>query len=191
MIARRKHLMLLSNVLPRGYLRMDGYSFNGGTYFDTGELSTEDMKIEMEFTINTVTDQAFFGSRLRLKVRNYSFFVKDGVFYCSANTNQISTDIPAEAGSYSVVYTPRDALINGVKIDYSNNSFVGSLNTVYVGGCHQMMEAYEPAVFVLHGFKFYKGDALLHNYIPCVRLEDGCTGLFDSVENCFKEPSVI
>lgn len=188
MIARRKQLLLSGKVLPRGYLGINGYEFNGGTYFDTGELPTEDMRIEADFTTEAVTLQTFFGSRIGLNVRNYSFAVREGVFYCASNTSLLSTGVPAEQGRYNVVYTVYGATLNGTEYRHPETDFVANTSTVYIGACHQRLITFDLAQYLLHSFRYYKGNVLLHDYIPCVRIEDGCTGLYDGVNKCFIEP---
>lgn len=190
MIARRKSLLEAERALPVGYLSTYGFCFDGNLYFNTGERPSEDMRIEAELTTPYAEEQTYFGSRQRASSRNYSFSVKDGVFHTASNTSVFSTGIPVMPGRYRVVYTVKGTELNGIRTDHSDEAFTASIYTIYIGACRQMNQTCQYAQFVLHRFKYYKGDALIHDYVPCVRSEDGCTGLYDNVEMVFIEPSL-
>lgn len=176
-------------------------SYNSGQYINTGLKGKETTGFEIEFnTSSSLTSSDGWGSVLgiadtysgstatnRLEYGTWTGYYSSGYFYFGKQIN----DNQAVAGGITRNTILTAKLKNGVftsptgaTTQISTSSFTSSRNIVlFARNFNYNVEGY--ITMKLYSCKFYDGDTLIRDYVPCYRKSDSVIGLYDLVNNQF------
>ena len=188
---------IVNSSIPNGYTRVDYIQSNGTEYIDTNVIPTSNTKINLDFeyigsTYNGWT--AIYGER---GATNTTYFA----LYINSSTLKITVNYAGlDAGSTSQTTISKNTrynvkndggqfyLDNVLKTDQStSNTLVTSTNSMYLFDMHLATGLPQARNIQarIYQCKFYEGDTLIRDYIPCFRNSDNVVGLYDLVNNVF------
>ena len=178
--------------IPAGYVELPyvcNWSEDGGdaTYLDTGYTPTgSDFGFYMDFVLQSEINGSaprFMGSAKSTSTGGIvlsTWQEKPGgqLKFCSAETvdPHLKTGQRMQIELKNHVYTTSggfSATLDGAEA----GNFYGS---VYVGTIHAK-EMKRCALFTLYRYKIYKGDEVLHDFVPVVEKATGTVGVYDVV----------
>ena len=176
--------IIAAQELPPQYKKVDSiWSYRYGGQIDTGVAGADDLKIQAVYMID------FFAS--------YS-----GLFgnYISETTNcwrlitsvKIGDDIKnrkitAVFDYVSVTFITDDNTYTGSTLGKpvgdSNTTNIGIGNARYVPNSGY----YESDIVTWYGFRIWKNNVLIRDYVPCVRMSDSKAGFYEKVNRTFNQ----
>ena len=187
--------------LPIGYTQVDYIESSGTQYIDTGINPISSTKIDIDFAYVGTSSLAIwiplFGARSIINNIHEYYAV-----FINQNTLKLTTNYSSnDAGDNSTVYVEVNKkynLKNNQGSFYINDileSSISASNTLSNNTTHSvylfdLQEASGNRMdrgtkMKLYSCKFYDGDTLIRNYIPCYRNSDNEVGLYDLVNNVF------
>lgn len=202
-----RRLIIAAQDLPPQYKKVDSiWSYRYGGQIDTGVAGADDLKIQAVFMID------FFASYIGLFGNYFSETTNCWrlITMGSDNGSMIGTTNHKTSGGGASV-----AISGGYKnrkikatLDYETVSFdadgitntgstagkpLGDSNTTNIGIGNAKFapaSAYnESNIVTWYGFRIWKDDTLIRDYVPCIRMSDMKAGFYDKVNHTFN-PSV-
>ena len=178
-----------------------GYARGGESsklFVDTGFVPNGNTKVEVDFSMMTVTEKArVFGVTasgglcidFRVDDKGESFYYN----FCDKNANNGKT-IPVKIDGERRVFAIDGKTSTATLRRYveEENEFEGTINTshalaalksILVFGASSGSDPLRPADVKIHGFKIWDDGTLVRSYTP--RMIDGVVGLWDSVNGKF------
>lgn len=174
--------------LPPGYTAIEYIQSGNGQYINTGILSGDIYKVEMDVEPMTTSNGCFFGTSAKI--------VYQKKFSCEKSSTKVIFKLPGNYGSAEYTIN-KDTSNRRIKIiaDYNNGRFtVDGETQEFTGGWYvlgyNMCLLYAPAANSgasvipalnarLYSCKIYnKNDELLGDFIPCINSE-GIPGVYN------------
>ena len=189
-----------SSKLPSEYQQVGYIESTGTQYIDTGIIPISSTRIDIDFAyvglassfswipifgarsvVNNVQEQyAVFINKINLKLTiNYGFndVADNSNVYIEANKKY---NVKNNQGSFYI----NDILESSISV--SNTLSNNTIYPVYLFDlCNYGGRLNRGTKMKLYSCKFYDGDTLMRNYIPCYRKSDNEIGLYDTVNNVF------
>ena len=170
-------------LLPDSYQELEYIQSNSTQYIDPNILITSDIGFEITASIPTDIHGALLGNYLP---GNYFFFVYG---YDNGNT----TFFPSKTASTVAMSVPRNtqttfSFKNGVLDDGTTQITVPTYATAEIGQPIYIFSGRHNNWFTsykLYNCKFYNGNTVIRNLIPCYKKLDGQEGLYDLISNTF------
>ena len=190
LISTQKPISALEQRLPREYQEVEYIESSGTQYIDTGLQLTSNYSVELDYQITSIPKlnerRGLFGALDAGGVARYGSLVspttrKFEYGYGKGNT-YYQTEIPTTnryllKQAKNEVYVDND-LIYTFPVDtftMQSNAYLGSFN--YTN--------YTPMLAKYYSAKFWDGDLLVRDFVPCVRKADGKPGMYDMVTKQF------
>lgn len=182
---------------------LDGYHFNGSTYFNTGVLLSSNDNIECIFscTNDAGGTMALFGTRIASNSQNIGFLLNTGAAYTTryANRNTYSTYWAnfdyhlAENATYKIVTNGKTASLyeNDVFIhtysDPTSSRYAGSGYPLFVGAFNTSGDPSYYGLFVgdIYSLKVFNNDRDIANFVPVAN------GMRDTIGGNIISPIII
>ena len=183
--------------LPEDYQEVDYLESTGTQRLNTTYIPKTNTSMELDLSFSGTYASSGGNTFLASAEGEYTFSFNFG-----ANTTQYNTIFPWINKTYSSGASPKSFVItdsirtNRSTLKYSNGTVtygsvskatdkksVNHTTPVYLfGNKSTNFSRYNMKVYRL---KFYEGDILVADYVPCYRISDGKTGLFDIVGRYF------
>lgn len=186
--------------LPKEYQQIEYIESTGTQYIDTGINPLSSTRIDINFAyVDTSTYAGWvpiFGARSIIdNVREYyGVFINNSTLKLTTNYSSI------DVGDNSTVYIEANKkynLKNNQGLFYINDILESSISVSNTLSNNTRFPVYlfdlnfhgsrmdRETKMKLYSCKFYDGDTLIRNYIPCYRKSDNEIGLYDTVNNVF------
>lgn len=201
-----------SQALPYGYVRYDYIEKYTGTVRNTYPLirikeypTIYEKGIDITFGYSSLAGStiALLGARNRSSSvsdnsRSFAFYTdKSGVFMHLYGSQTTITSSGVTASNNLIQYRPNGSgavvTVNGVDVTVTGSyssalSLLGlgvSANPVIYTDDSQATIASITGGARVGNIKIYDGDALIGNYVPCLRISDNVIGMYDTVDKAF------
>lgn len=181
--------------LPQAYQLLDYIEGTGSQYISTGTHSDGSRTVTAEIAFTDVTSgatQILVGGRpLNSGVgMGYIALRNNHLAYLTGGTWKESSFTPVLNQKYTVsCYQgdggPQSMSVNGTNILSSSEHAYGNTKTNYLFAFNNQDSAQNYMKAKLYSCKIYEGSSLVRNFVPCLRLSDNKTGMFDRVSNTF------
>ena len=197
--------IIAAQELPPQYKKVDSiWSYRYGGQIDTGVAGADDLKIQAVFMID------FFGSYIGLFGNYVSETTNcwrlittgsdDGSMIGTTNhkTSGGGASVAISGGyknrkikatlDYETVSFDADGITNtgstaGKPLGDSNTTNIGIGNARYVPNSGY----YESDIVTWYGFRIWKNNVLIRDYVPCVRMSDSKAGFYEKVNRTFNQ----
>lgn len=182
-------LIQITSNIPTGYKIYEYIESNGSQYINTAYIPNINTQLDLDFEISNLSGRSILGCRVSSSSIFFAMWIMNG-YYIRADyvntTQNLTTDIPTNTRMHC---------------GFSNNyAYYGQYNTNF---SFSNMNSNQPcAIFSVrtgnnydsnnaHG-KIYRctiseNNILLHDFKPASRISDGKTGLYDFIDNIFRE----
>lgn len=171
-------------VLPDEYQRVEYIQSTGGQYIDTGVICSQDMSCEIENTFDKLINKQLFG--VYQDPRRTHYGIVNAEIYMPTVENDFTTEhifnIDNNYHTFflsSSIYKYDDITIATGEFQFANDL------TFYLFARNNNGVVDDRCASKLTKAKFWYGDKLIRDFIPCYRKSDGVIGLYDLVEDKF------
>lgn len=195
-----------NHLLPDMYQELEYIENTGTQFIDTGVVPSSDLKTDIVYMdLNTSGSNYVLGSRtgangslIHYGIGGSDTTSKISVYY----NNDLDTEFSSVRTSNNLYHITLDMehdTSNGYRMnatlnDLTNNTsenistpykeeLTGELPNIYVFSLTNENQTHNG--MRLYSLKFYKGEELIRNFIPCYRKNDGVIGLYDMVTQEF------
>lgn len=176
--------------LQSAYTKLEYIESTGTQYIDTGLKPTQNTGFEVDFITYDAIDKTGFGSlfgarensnKRELLLSSYGGFGGKGLlrFGFKSHDALIESGVRLSATLRNGMYS--NSL--GGELDVTSSEFTSPVNLLLFA-CNHNGNIMEYGKVRLYSLKFYDGNTLIRDYIPC-RNADREIGLWDKVENKF------
>lgn len=177
-----------------GYVFLEYIQSSGTQYIDTGITINEDSKVDILYSMTSITSKPEmpFGTRLMGAVSD----AKSGIFRThGSDTNRVAfgngagtnNDIQGYNSSntdYNLVVDKNGAVINGTTVATFPTSSITNTFPMYIFACNTSDTASFLASMKLYSFKLYDNNTLVRNMIPAKNASN-VVGMYDLVSGQF------
>lgn len=182
--------------IPTIYQEVEYVESDGAAYIDSGIECTSDLAVEFKFYAGTDVNASLCGG---IDTRNPQVNFRHHASPYSKNRYWIQNDninvSSVYAGTTFDILNPHvweiDPISGKAKLDANTSTFtplVSGLTTTKNYGIFARIAdtgAIQSRVSSIYYFKFYRNSALIGDFIPCYRKEDGVIGMYDTVTKSF------
>ena len=177
-----------SNLKFAPFIQLDHITSHSNEYIDTGVLLTNNIKLEMEFSFNSVSGCPYGTQTSNYNVQSFQLVPYSGSLYYMMTLNQGTTTYPTlytnkryhVEHKYGIqkLYDTADSstlLINETK----GSGTFSSSKSIYLFAKNSNSGVSSKSSINLHWCKIYDGDTLIRDYVPSYDNYKYC--LFDKV----------
>ena len=172
--------------LPAGYTELAYIQSSGTQYVNTGEVLTEQSKVELVFSLlNTSETASVFGSRKSATEGNFTFTQVGGdiqVDYRNYSQNRFKTAIGTNKTTIQI--GGGSCLINSIAYQITGSDTFTTPDYVYIFSASGSPPTSLKAKAKLYSCKIYDNDVLVRDFVPCINAS-GEVGLYDLVGKQF------
>jgi hypothetical protein len=176
--------------LPSEYQELLYIQGTGTQYIDTGFTPNSNTKIDLDLTIINTPYSRLYGSYEGSSWTNNNFgayFNSSGTtFYVNYNNDTLLNSNPPV--NDRIVFTQDKNLvyINSLLIQTLTDSSFNCVNSLFLFKLNRSGE-YDTSggKFKLYKCRIYDNGSLVRNFIPCYRISDNISGLYDTVTGSF------
>lgn len=174
--------------LPIEYEQVEFIESTGTQFIDTGLKLTSEYSVELDYQITNASQKraGIFGSVGTNTNGRYGSLLSPSNSqlehgYGATNT-YYQTGIP-DLNRHLLKQEKNKLYVDGELIYTFPTSTFSATSNAYL--CNFNFTNYNPAKARYFGAKFWDGDELIRNFIPCYRKADGVAGLYDTVTKAF------
>jgi len=193
---KREHI--IQSTLPSGYCQLEYIESTGTQWIDTLDYIQSNDIVEMEVipTLDT-GNRALYGctNGNAWNTGGYElYYYNDWLQLITPSSNSYSQltnwySIWVTGNTLNIRVERTSWTINGITASKYNTylNYVPS-RTLFIFGSNRnngVVAATAPILMKLMFFRWYRNNALLHNFIPALRISDTTSGLYDIVNNQF------
>lgn len=175
------------SILPTEYKQLEYIQSDGNQYIDTGVQSSNDIKIDANFSITNLDANRnyVFGIYNNSKGR-IQFSYSSNAFYGWGdgydNTNQLSVN----TNTHNIIASKDNFLLDNNSVYIPSAYNFDLTNDIYLFGLNADGNASTLASGLkVFSCKIYNVNVLIRNFIPCYRVSDNEIGLYDRVNGIF------
>lgn len=172
--------------LPSGYKRLEYIQSSGTQYINTGEVLTEQSKVNLVFSLlNTSETANVFGSRKSATEGNFTFTQVGGdiqVDYRNYSQNRFKTAIGTNKTTIQI--SGGSCLINSTAYQITGADTFMTPDCAYIFSASGSPPTSLKAKMKFYSCKIYDNGTLIRDFVPCQK-PDGTIGLWDDVNSVF------
>lgn len=169
---------ILKDYQPIEYIRT-----TANCYLDTGYLANNKTKIIAEASLDFKYSTVYAGGIETVKGITFSGqYVTFGII---GNYDAVTAYCPL-GRLIHIEQSIEGTYVDGTKLIDSHQGEFSNTNSLYLLGSHYNNGSWpSDGPCTLYSLQIYEDGILLHNYIPCRRIEDSIVGMFDTITNKF------
>ena len=196
--------IIAAQELPPQYKKVDSiWSYRYGGQIDTGVAGADDLKIQAVYMIDFFASYSgLFGNYISETTNCWRLITSgsDNGFMIGTTNHKTSGGVSVKIGDdiknrkitavfdyVSVTFITDDNTYTGSTLGKpvgdSNTTNIGIGNARYVPNSGY----YESDIVTWYGFRIWKNNVLIRDYVPCVRMSDSKAGFYEKVNRTFNQ----